>query len=297
MKTTKNLKRYEDKKQIIDQIAKYSTLIIAIFFGAIFLSILVFLIARGVDGLADIFSVTKWDFVNNYGVLPVLVGSLFVTLFAILISLPISLCTSIIINEFTTQKMRIMLISVVEILAGIPSVIYGFFGVMFFVENGLLNYSVFLAALILAFMIVPNITHFINISLQTLPEHYRDASYALGANRIETIMKVLIPNIRSGIMAGTMIGLSRAIGETIAVTMLIGGTSNIDAHSFFADFFNSFLFAPNLTLSAVIANNFLEATKHQQDILYAIAIVLLLFVTIINFFALWIIRNRKKNVK
>ena len=199
----------------------------------------IFIFLRGLP----LFKVTSlWEFLfssnwnptdNNpsYGILSFIVGSLYVTGLALLISVPVGLSAGIFLSELANQKMSKFLRSTVELLAGIPSVIYGLFGIAFIVPMvrnlfGGNGYSVLSAALILSIMTLPTIVNMTEVSLRNVSKELREGSWALGATKWQTIVGVLFPAARSGIITGVVLGMGRAMGETMAV-LLVGGNAPI----------------------------------------------------------------------
>lgn len=163
----------------------------------------------------------------RFGILPFIVGSLYVTFLALLISVPIGVSCGIFLAEFAKGRFARFLKSVVELLAGIPSVIYGLFGIVF-VSGGVRNlfggngYSVLSAAIILSIMTLPTIINITEVSLRAVSFELKEGSLGLGATHWQTIYKVMIPAARSGILAGIVLGMGRAIGETMAVLLVAG---------------------------------------------------------------------------
>ncbi len=167
----------------------------------------------------------------HYGIFPFIVGSIMVTVGALAIGVPIGLACGIFLAEFAGIGAAKVLRSVVELLAGIPSVIYGFFGVVVLCSVtrnlfGGTGYNVLSAALILAIMILPTIISITEVSLRSAPPEYKEAALALGSTHWQTIVRVLLPAARSGILAGVVLGTGRAVGETMAVLM-VGGNAPI----------------------------------------------------------------------
>jgi phosphate transport system permease protein len=167
----------------------------------------------------------------RYEVLSFIVGSFFVTGLAVAIGVPIGLAAGIFLAEIASNAFVSILRPMVELLAGIPSVVYGFFGAVFISRAvrdffGGTGYSVLAAGVILAIMILPTIITITEASLRGVPNEYREASMAIGATRAQTIIRTLLPAARSGIIAGVVLALGRAIGETMAVLM-VGGNAPI----------------------------------------------------------------------
>ncbi len=167
----------------------------------------------------------------RYGILSFIVGTLVVTFGALLLGVPIGLACGIFLAEVAAGRLARVLRAMVELLAGIPSVVYGFFGaavISRLIRNlfGGTGYSALAAAVILAIMILPTIVSITEVSIRSVPAEYREASLAMGATGTQTIGRILLPAARSGIMAGVVLGVGRAIGETMAVLM-VGGNAPI----------------------------------------------------------------------
>ncbi len=226
-----------------------------------------------------------WDPVTRqFGALAFLAGTLITSFLALLIATFFSLPISIFLGYYYREgKVSSFVKTVIELLAGIPSVIYGFWGLFFFVpiirfietELGVAPYGVGILAssLILAVMIIPYSASLGREVISLVPNDLKEAAFSLGATRFEVIRKVILPYARSGIFAGILLSLGRALGETMAVTMLIGNSN----------FLPTSIFSPANTMASVIANEFTEATGSLY-LASLIQLALLLFVvtTIIN---------------
>ncbi|MGV8092236.1 MAG: phosphate ABC transporter permease subunit PstC [Mangrovibacterium sp.] len=234
-----------------------------------------------VFGLHFIFS-DEWDPTESkeaYGALPFIAGTLMTSVAALIISLPLSFSTSLFLGEYFrgTRVARILNL-LVDLLAGIPSIVYGLWG--FYVLRPLLTdmglgnqgYGVLTASLILAIMIIPYATSLSNEIIAMVPNDLKEAAYSLGATRLEVIQMVTVPNARSGIIAGYILALGRALGETMAVTMLIGNSNVVPS---------GFLSTGN-TMASVIANQFGEAEGLKLSSLIAIGLLLFLITGIVN---------------
>jgi phosphate transport system permease protein len=167
----------------------------------------------------------------GYGILGFIVGSLLVSFGALLVAVPLGVAGGTFLAEVAKGKVARLLRSVVELLAGIPSVVYGFFGVIIIcrllrVCFGGTGYSVLAAALALAIMTLPTIVSITEAAVRSVPRDHREASFAMGATQAQTIMRVMIPEARAGIIAAVVLGIGRAIGETLAVLM-VGGNAPI----------------------------------------------------------------------
>ena len=225
------------------------------------------------------------------GVLPLILGTLWVSLFAIIIALPIGLATSIYMAEVASQQMRNLLKPVIELLAGIPSVVYGFFGLIVIVPaiQNLFNLPVGETALagsiVLAIMALPTIITVSEDAIRNTPRSIKEASLALGANRWQTIRKVTLPYSASGISAAAILGIGRAIGETMAVLMVTGNAAVIP---------NSLL-QPVRTIPATIAAELGEAPSGglHYNALFGLGCILFIITMIINLWVEYISRKRK----
>jgi phosphate transport system permease protein len=242
---------------------------------------------------------TTWDPVTGeFGALPFVLGTLLTSFLALLISTVFSLPIAIFLGEyFRSGPISSFVKAMIELLAGIPSVIYGFWGLFFFVpivrviqiEVGVPPYGVGIltASLILAIMIIPYSASLGREMIALVPSDLKEAALSLGATRFEVIRKVVLPYARSGIFAGILLSLGRALGETMAVTMVIGN----------ANFIPKSIFAPANTMASIIANEFTEATGRVY-LASLIEIALLLFVVtmIINLVGKLIISRMKVEV-
>jgi len=244
------------------------------------------------------FSGSTWDPVRSeFGALPFLIGTLATSLLALAISIIFSLPISIFLGEYFTQGGKATFIkSMIELLAGVPSVIYGFWGLFVMaplvrkLELSLgvapLGVGIFTASLILAIMIIPYSASLGREVISLVPADLKEAAYSLGATRLEVIQKVILPYAKSGIIAGILLSLGRALGETMAVTMVIGNRNSIP---------NS-IFSPANTLASIIANEFTEATDSiYLASLVELALVLFLVTTFLNTLGKWIIHRMAVN--
>ncbi|MCL1937085.1 MAG: phosphate ABC transporter permease subunit PstC [Candidatus Azobacteroides sp.] len=228
----------------------------------------------------------------QFGVLPLILGTLWVSLFAILIALPLGLGVAIYLSELAGEQMRKILKPAIELLAGIPSVVYGFFGLVIIVpliQKGFhlpVGETAFAGSIILAIMALPTIITVAEDAMQTTPQAMREASLALGANHWQTIYKVIIPYSISGISAAVVLGIGRAIGETMAVLMVTGNAAVIP-HS---------LFEPVRTIPATIAAELGEAPSggpHYQA-LFMLGCILFLITLVVSISAEIISKNKSQ---
>jgi phosphate transport system permease protein len=228
-----------------------------------------------------------WDPVQNiYGAYPFLVGTLLTSFIALIISVPFSFAIAIYLGEYNPKGwLSDLLKNTVELIAAVPSIIYGFWGLFVLVplvrtleiKLQILPYGVgvFTASIVLAVMIIPYGASLGITLIRMVPSPLKEGAYALGATRWEVIRSVIMPYTRSGLFAGVLLSLGRALGETMAVTMLIGNTTAI------ADTFKNVIFGPGNTMASVIANEFAEA----DHTLYVSALIelglVLFFVTVV----------------
>jgi phosphate transport system permease protein len=253
---------------------------------------------------------SDWDAVQGrFAALPYLYGSVVSSILAILLATPLSVGTALFITELAPHKLGAVTASLVELLAAIPSVIYGLWGILVMtpwlqstVEPFLIKHLGFLpffrgapygvsmlaAVFILMIMIVPIITSITKEVLMAVPSSQKEAAIALGATRWEMIRIAVLPYGRSGILGAVILGLGRAIGETMAVTMVIGNTPLISLS----------LLSPGYTMPSVIANEFAETTtKLHAAALMEIGLILLVVTLFINFMArmlLWSVTRKWK---
>ena len=214
-------------------------------------------------------------------------GSLLSTAGAIAIGVPMGLLTAVFLAEIAPERVAHTLRTAIELLAGIPSVIYGFFGLVVIVPlieqvfNIPAGNTTLAGIVVLAIMILPTVITLSETSLRAVPKTYREGSLALGASQIFTIFKVVIPAARSGILTGVILGIARAIGETMAIIMVMGNAPMIAG-----------LLEPSRTLTANIALEMSYASGLHANALYATGIVLFIFIMLLNSALLYL--NRKK---
>lgn len=264
----------------------------AVFFTAACASILavvlicIFLFANGVPAMAKIgvfdFLLGKsWKPGNDiYGILPMIMGSIYVTAGAIIIGVPIGLLTAVFMAEYCPKKIYKPLKAATELLAGIPSIVYGFFGLIVLVPlirsldpkhtNG---NSILTASILLGMMILPTIIGVTESAIRTVPRHYYEGALALGATKERTIFMVMLPAAKSGIMAAVVLGIGRAIGETMAVMMVAGNQPRMPKG----------ILQGVRTLTTNIVMDMGYASGLHREALIATAVVLFVFIMIINF--------------
>jgi phosphate transport system permease protein len=235
-----------------------------------------------------------WDPVNNiYGAFPFLLGTLLTSFLALIISVPFSFAVAVYLGEYNPQGwLSNFLKNTVELIAAVPSVIYGFWALLVLVpivrnleiKLGVLPYGIgiFTASLVLAIMIIPYAASLGREMIRLVPSQLKEAAYGLGATRFEVIKSVVLPYTKSGLFAGILLSLGRALGETMAVTMVIGNTSLMPTS----------IFAPGNTMASVIANEFTEADHTLYlSALIQLGLVLFLVTVVINMIGKRIIKR------
>lgn len=188
----------------------------------------IFMTAAPVFGLEGIGFITGtvWNYdTHEYGILIFIAGTLILTVVTLLIACPMGICTAIFLAEWAPVWLEKFLRTAIELLVGIPSVVYGIFG--FFVLRQYISESILLASIVLTVMILPTIVALSQEAMHSVPRDYREASLALGATKWETIKKVVIPASFAGILTAIILGMMRAVGETMAVVMLIGNSPHV----------------------------------------------------------------------
>ena len=268
--------------------------------------ICVFLFANGIPamkeiGFLDFLSGKTWRPGNDiYGIFPMILGSIYVTAGAILFGVPIGILTSVFMAEYCPKRIYRPLKAATELLAGIPSVVYGFFGLVvivpmirqfgrFLKSIGLVERagngnSILTASLLLGMMILPTIIGVTESALRAVPRPYYEGSLALGATHERSIFRVMLPAAKSGVLAGVVLGIGRAIGETMAVIMVIGNMPRMPQG----------ILQGIRTLTGNIVIEMGYATGLHREALIATGVVLFVFILIINF-SVALLRRRSKN--
>lgn len=272
----------------LETLMKYVFLVAAVFSIAAVVLICVFLFANGIPAIREIGIVqflmgTKWSPSNDtYGILPMITGSLYVTAGAILFGVPVGILTSVFMTYYCPKKIYRPLKSATELLAGIPSVVYGFFGMIVLVPavykfEKMIHVSgkgncIFTASLLLGIMILPSIIGVAESALRAVPESYYEGSLAMGATKERTIFKVMLPAASSGVLAGVVLGIGRAIGETMAVVMIAGNQPRMPQT----------IFKGIRSMTANIVMEMGYATGLHREALITTGVVLFVFILLIN---------------
>ena len=274
----------------------------AVFFICGFIAIVfvlfisIYLIISGIPaireiGLVDFLFGTEWASTAaepKFGILPFILTSIYGTCGAIIIGVPVGFMTAVFLAKIASPKLAAIVRPAVDLLAGIPSVVYGLIGMMvlvpavreaFDLPDGA---SLFCAIIVLAVMILPSIISVSETALKSVPREYEEASLALGATHIETVFRVSVPAASSGIAAAVVLGIGRAIGEAMAIIMVAGNVANMPS-----------LFASVRFLTTAVSSEMAYASGLQRQALYSIALVLFILIMIINV-ALNTLLKRKK---
>lgn len=245
--------------------------------------ICVFLFSNGIPaifkiGVGDFLGGKVWQPGNGlYGIFPMIIGSLYVTAGAIIVGVPIGILCSVFLAKFCPQKLYNILKPAIDLMAGIPSIVYGFFGLMVIVPMMMEMYggsgkSVLTASILLGIMILPTIINVSETSIRAVPESYYEGALALGATHERSVFFATLPAAKSGILAGVILGVGRAIGETMAVIMIAGNQPVIPED----------IYSGVRTMTANIVIEMGYATDLHREALIATGVVLFIFILIIN---------------
>ncbi len=280
------------RERLIETLIRLAGFSVIIIIALIFL----FLLREGLPAFREVsvgqFLSPRWYPIedNRFGLLPLIAGSLLVTAGAVTIAVPLGLITAVYLGEIAASWQREILKPFIEVLAGIPSIVLGFFGWVALAPviqrlgapSGL---TAFTGAFILAFMALPTIISITEDALYAVPREYRDGSLAIGATHWQTIWRVVVPAARSGIVIAVMLGIGRAIGETMAVMMVTGNAANLPPLGL------GIFFQPVRTMTATIAAEMGEVAQgslHYQ-VLFVIGITLFIITFAINTLASWLV--------
>lgn len=281
-----------NSSKVLNKIFEIIFLICSILSIISVIAIAVFIFAKGLPafqeiGFKEIIFGQKWNPSKDlYGIYPMIISTLSMTFLASLIGIPIGIFTGVFICEYCNKKLKGIINPCIEVLSGIPSVVYGFFGLMVivpFVGNTLGGIgegsSLLAGSLVLSIMILPTIVSTTKTALEAVPNDYKEGSQALGASKERTIFKVLIPSASSGIFAGVILAIGRAVGETMAV-ILVCGNATLLPHIFREP--AESLSMPVRTLTSNIALEMGYASGIHQNALFATAIVLFVVIIFLN---------------
>lgn len=283
------------RRKVGETIVEKAILLAGVSAVAIIALIFLFLVKEGAPAfwrasLGSFFGVRWYPIEEMYGLLPLLVGSLLVTVGAVVIAVPLGLVTAVYLGEFAPSWQREILKPFIEILAGIPSIVLGFLGWVALAPllqdmGAATGLTAFSGSLLLAYMALPTIISITEDALYAVPKEYRDGSLAIGATQWQTVWRVVLPAARSGIVIAVMLGVGRAIGETMAVMLVTGNAANIP------DVGPGMFFEPVRTMTATIAAEMGEVAQGSTHyhVLFAIGIVLFVITFLINSLATWLV--------
>lgn len=272
-----------NRRRVAEKYIEIGLMICAAVFIIAIIVISLFIFARGIPliakvGLSDFLFNLNWlPTRGSFGIGAMFLGSLAVTMSALLWAVPVGLMTAIFMAEIAPRKAGQLMAEMVSLLAGIPSVVYGFFGLIVIVPfirenlggNGL---SVLAGAIILGIMILPTIINISRDAILAVPEDYKINSLALGASHHQTIGRVILPAARSGIITAVVLGMGRAIGETMAVVMVTGNSTIVPDS----------ILGPARTMTSNIVLEMGYATGDHQAALFATGVVLFIFIVLLN---------------
>ena len=285
------------KKRLFENIVHGIFLVLGLITVGFVLLITIYLIVSGIPAIKEIGLInflfgTEWAPTKSdpkYGILPFILTSVYGTAGAILIGVPIGFMTAVYLSKVANKKVRAVVENAVNLLAGIPSVVYGLVGMLILVPGikKIFNVpdgaSLFAAIIVLAVMILPSIIKVSITSLDAVPKEYEDASLALGATPTETYFKVSVPAAKSGIAAAVVLGVGRAIGEAMAVMMVSGNVANMPS-----------LFESVRFLTTAVSSEMAYSSGLQQQALFSIALVLFLFIMLINVTLNFFLKKERK---
>ncbi|WP_028044789.1 phosphate ABC transporter permease subunit PstC [Candidatus Stoquefichus massiliensis] len=293
-------------KSMVEKVAAIILTACAIVSVIAVISITVYMFISGTPalfqvGITDILFSSVWTptaEVPSYGILYVILTSIIGVFFAICIAVPIGILTAINLAEIAKPKIRGVVKSAIELLAGIPSVVYGLLGILiinpFMYQLELIIFkdssthqftggsNLISAILVLAIMILPTLINITETALQTVPDHYRKSSLALGASQMQTIFKVVLPAAKNGIMSAIVLGVGRAIGEAMAILLVAGNSVNLPLP------FSSVRF-----LTTAIVSEMSYASGTHRDVLFTIGLVLFVFIICMNLILTFILKGGK----
>ncbi len=243
--------------------------------------------------LLEFFTSTHWKpSIGQFGVLPLVNATLTTSFFAMLIALPLGLMTAIFLSEYASPRMRSILKPILEVLAGVPTVVYGYFALTFmtpllkliFGDNNVDIYNTLSAGLVMGIMILPTVSSMSEDALSAVPHSLREAAYGLGATRLETSIQVILPAALSGIIAAFIIGISRAVGETMIVALAAGSGPNFT--------FNPFQSAETMTgYIARISGGDVAYDTPDYNSIFAIGLLLFLITLTLNIISRQLVRR------
>ena len=259
-----------------EKIMEYVFLLAAVISIVAVALICIFLFANGIPamkkiGFAEFLTGTKWKPGNNkFGIFPMILGSIYVTGGALIIGVPVGVLTSVFMARFCPEGLYKLLKPVVNLLAGIPSIVYGLFGMLFFVNTLKWGFSVLAGAFTLSIMILPLIMRQTEEALKAVPDSYREGSFGLGAGKLRTVFRIVLPSAVPGILAGVILAIGRIVGETAALIYTAGTVAQVPKN----------VLGSGRTLA--IHMYMLSSEGLYMNQAYATAVILLVLVVAIN---------------
>ncbi len=294
----------QDRKLLTEKIVRGILMISAAISVVIVLLISYFIFRESIQawrelGIKTILFETVWRPTNEqYGILAMVIGSISVTLLTLIIGVPLALGCALLLAEIAPSAVQDLFRPAIQLLAGIPSVVYGLFGMIVLVSlvrqipvPGNSGYGLLSASIVLAVMILPTITSISEDAIRAVPQSYKSASLALGATHWQTIIKVILPAAKSGIGAALILGIGRALGETMAMIMVIG--NSVIMPTPLNDNPLTLILRQARTLTGNIAVEINYATGIHESTLFATGVVLFVLIIIVNISAASLIRSRR----
>ena len=279
------MKHIKDAAGFIERAVKFIFTVCGFLVIGFVLMITAFLVINGLPaikeiGIADFFFNTEWASTAtpaSYGILPFIMSSVYSTLGAVIIGEPIGIMCAVFIAKAAPPKISRAVSSAVDLLSGIPSVVYGLLGMIIIVPSVREIFNIpdganmLSAVIVLSVMILPSVISVSETAISTVPQEYEEASLALGATKTETVFKVTLPAAKSGIVTAVILGIGRAIGEAMAVMMVAGNVANMPG-----------LFKSVRFLTTAVASEMAYSSGLQRQALFSIALVLFIFIMAIN---------------
>ena len=283
------------KKSIKDKLSERIFLTLALSSISALALITLFIVIQGAPIIGNvglfkfIFGMTWAPGQGEFGIFPMIVGTLAVTLGAMILGVPVGICSAIFLAEFAPVQVRNMFRPAIQLLAGIPSVVYGFWGLIFIVPLirdylGGPGLSILAGSVVLAIMILPTVISITEVSIIALPRTYKEGALALGMSHWQAIYSVQLPAAKSGIVAAVILGTGRAIGETMAVIMVLGNAPALPRS----------ILDPVRTLTTNIGIEMGYATGDHRQALFATGIILFILIMSLNITAQYITRKKKQ---
>ena len=291
------MKKSKAIKGIVERTASTVFTVCGLVSLAFLIILTVFLLASGIPaikeiGIKEFLLGTVWNPTGTnpeYGILPFILSSVLGTLGAIIIGVPLGILCAIYISKFAPARLRGAMQGAVEMLAGIPSVVYGLVGMIIIVPAVRETFklpdgaNLFSAIIVLSIMILPSVISVSETAIKAVPKEYEEGSLALGATKTETVFKTVVPAAKSGILASVVLGIGRAVGEAMAVMMVSGNTVNMPK-----------LFASVRFLTTGVASEMSYSSGLHRKALFSIALVLFVFILIINLVLNFIVKRKKR---